>query len=122
MSGYIHKSEHINAYTKLYEINGQLTMSEDAYEYIVKDWEQDINLSEVLKEIFLMNNSVAQITIVVDGKLAFKEDGYFTYKRDEYNVWSYFVDGENLDEFLFNHTGLRMSICIKAIENAEAKK
>lgn len=113
----------MNKNTEIYNLNGRLELKEDAdYEYILKDGNIECNLSEILHNATKIEKPVMYMEITIKGRQVLNEEGYFYETPDGDNVVSCFIEGENIDKFLFDHTGQRMNIYIKTWEDTEAVK
>ena len=106
---------------KQYKLNGRLTMSDEKYNYVVVDGNKEINLTDIFDGILArdyINRLTTILTLVIElnGRVSFKEEGQLKMRQDEVGVRSYFLGGENLDKFLFYHTGEYMNVYIKTTE------
>jgi hypothetical protein len=106
----------MNISTKVYDLCGQLQLDEHKdYNYIVKDGDIESSITDILEGAY-KNNSLIYIAITMDRAIALEEEGYIYETPDGDSVLCPFLNGENIDKFLFDHTGKRMSIYIKVAE------
>lgn len=106
----------MNTNTKPYDLCGQLQLDEHRdYNYIIKDGDTEVSISDILEEAY-NNNSLIYITVTMDKAIALEEEGYIYETPDGNSVLCPFLNGENIDKFLFDHTGKRMSIYIRVGE------
>jgi len=96
------------------DLYGKLKMNDNG-EYII----DRINLTKVLKKIYYSERPFLSITIESEARTLFKSKGELYFDKDDYGIWSWYVNGECLETVLFNHTEEVMYIIIDT--NAEAE-
>lgn len=112
----------VNKIKESYNLSGWLELAENDYEYILKndDNTAQCNLSVMLERLYEDTETIA-IQILSNNTIRFLAEGKLYKITDSDNIVSFFINGNNLDKFLFDHTELSMEIKIDVLD-MEAQK
>ena len=111
-----------NKIKNTYHFNGKLKLKDDEYEYILIDGDKTKNITEIIGQAYQqVKKPIVSVIITINGRVAFSESGFLAHKKDNLGIYSYFILGENLDEFLFNHTDKYMEIEIETLSMGDKK-
>jgi hypothetical protein len=108
---------------KEYTICGTLEMPDGTNTYILRDADGEItNLTAILDSCYLSPSEtlypVLAAEILCGGKCIFREEGFMQIRKEERTgIYCYHVDGENLDNVLFNNTGKELIITLDLAED-----
>jgi hypothetical protein len=113
MSQYIIKNKNEQQLGNTY--SGKLIYDDDGNYLICPKGRKEFNLSKALRTVYYhQSNNHINIKISDGCKVLFYEDGILYKKRDQYQLYSYFVNGKNLEEVLFFSTDKDIEIALFA--------
>jgi len=94
--------------------SGKLSYDQNA-EYILLSPINTINISTILNQIYYSNNNYIEIKITNGCKTLFNEKGnLLKRKNDEFRIYDWHVNGNCLEDVLFNWTDNDLEIAIFA--------
>ena len=93
--------------------NGILDYNENA-DYVLESTQGSFNISSILNKVYYADTNSISVKIMDGCKTLFNEEGNIYLKKDQFGIYSYHIDGENLEQKLFNNTGKELEITILA--------
>lgn len=95
--------------------SGILEYNDDG-QYVVGN----VNLSQILDEVYYSNNNIINIKIYEGTKTLFIEDGYLTRRKsDIVDIYSYHVNSFGLEDLLFDTVGKYITVEVECQENGK---
>mgnify|MGYP000884136056 CR=1 FL=1 len=112
----------VNKIKESYNLSGILELAEHDYEYILKndDNTAQFNLSVMLERLYADDETI-DIQVSFGNTIEFVGQGRLFKIQDKDSIISFFIDGENLDKFLFDHTEIPMEIKIDVLDMEDEK-
>lgn len=104
------------------ELCGQLIMNDDG-EFELETEYETVNISQLLDKIYSSHTKqLIYVKIIKSGNiLLFEEDGGLFFRRDDQDLDSYFICGNNLSKLLFYNTDNNINIIIKVRDRERQK-
>lgn len=95
--------------------NGILDYNENA-DYVLESTQGrgSVNISGMLNKVYYADTNSISIKIMDGCKTLFNEEGNIYLKNNQFGIYSYHIDGEDLEHKLFNNTGKELEITISA--------
>jgi hypothetical protein len=63
--------------------------------------QRSMDLSDTLEQIYMADDNVCKIQVYQGRKLLFDEEGYLLKQPDQYGIYTYHINGADLEEVLF---------------------